>query len=126
MPTLVEQIIPRRKLLLMGSETVIFTLGLLLGTSVWPLATEPVAWTFSDPNFVRGLLTCFTVAIICQASLSYNDLYDWRVSQNRADLPNRLLHSCGYALVMMALLVFLLPSLFVFRDSATSRPRLGR
>ena len=33
MPTLVEQFIPRRKLLLMLSETMVFTLIMLVGTS---------------------------------------------------------------------------------------------
>jgi hypothetical protein len=60
------------------------------------------------------MLSCFTIAMLCQASLSYNDLYDWKVSQNRAELPNRLLHSAGYALVMLAILVFLLPRIFLF------------
>jgi sugar transferase (PEP-CTERM system associated) len=40
------------------------------------------------------------------------------VSQNRAELPNRLLHSCGYSLVMLAFLVFVFPALFVFPGGA--------
>ncbi|MCC6673492.1 MAG: TIGR03013 family PEP-CTERM/XrtA system glycosyltransferase [Planctomycetes bacterium] len=115
MPTLAEQIIPRRKLLLIGSETVIFSGLLLLGTSLPPLASRPV--DFSQPwseDLLRGALSCFTIAILCQACLSYNDLYDWKVSQNRAELPHRLMHSAGYALVMLAMVVFFLPWLFHF------------
>jgi sugar transferase (PEP-CTERM system associated) len=114
MPSLFEQIIPRRKLLLIASETVIFSGILFFGTSLWPLATTPVEFSPLDAETLKGLLSCFTIAMLCQASLSYNDLYDWKVSQNRAELPNRLLHSAGYALVMLAILVFLLPRIFVF------------
>jgi sugar transferase (PEP-CTERM system associated) len=113
MPSLLEQIIPRRKLLLIASETVIFSMTLFLGTSLAPLASQGFALELHGDT-LRGILSCFTIAILCQASLSYNDLYDWKVSQNRAELPNRLVHSAGYALVMLAILVFLLPQIFHF------------
>jgi hypothetical protein len=114
MPTLGEQMIPRRKLLLMGSECVLFTGILFFGSCLPPLATRPLDEVPLSPELLRGLLTSFTIAVISQTSLSYNDLYDWRTAQNRAELPNRLLHACGYALVMLAALVLLLPSLFYF------------
>lgn len=115
MPRLSEQIIPRRKALLIVSETAIFMGILLLGTSTWPLAT-PGFQLFAQPvgDLLWTLVSSLTVAIICQSALSYNDLYDWKVSQNRADLPNRLLHSMGYALVMLALLRLLPLTLFTF------------
>ena len=113
MPTLAEQMIPRRKLLLMGSETIVLTGILFVGSITWPLASQSLE-TVSPADLLRGILTCFTIAIICQTSLSYNDLYDWRRAQNRAELPNRLLHACGYSLVMLALLVLLMPDLFTF------------
>jgi len=112
MPTLLEQIIPRRKLMLIASETVIFTAILLLGTSLPPLKSSPLP--LADLVTARAMLSCLIVAILCQASLSYNDLYDWKVSQNRTELPNRLLHSGGYALVMLSILVFLIPAAFQF------------
>jgi sugar transferase (PEP-CTERM system associated) len=114
MPTLFEQIIPRRKLLLILSETVLITAVLWLGTSLPPLASRESALDPADPEFLRGILTCVTIALLCQASLSYNDLYDWKVSQNRRELPNRLLHSAGYALLMLALVVLVLPWMFRF------------
>jgi sugar transferase (PEP-CTERM system associated) len=114
MPTLAEQIIPRRKLLLIASETVIVSGVLFVGTSLPPLASRPLSLDPTDVDLLRGVLSCLTIAILCQASLSYNDLYDWKVSQNRSELPTRLLHSAGYALVMLAILVLLLPALFHF------------
>jgi sugar transferase (PEP-CTERM system associated) len=65
-------------------------------------------------DLARVLLSCLTMAVICQVAMSYNDLYDWKVAQNRAELPNRLIHACGYALVMLACLVLLAPSLLFF------------
>jgi sugar transferase (PEP-CTERM system associated) len=114
MPTLAEQIIPRRKLLLMLCECAIFTIVLLAGTSAPPLSSKSFFLFTPSAELLRGVLSCFTIAVICQASLSYNDLYDWKTAQNRAELGNRLVHSCGYALVMLAFLVLVAPSLFFF------------
>ncbi|MFO1051703.1 MAG: TIGR03013 family XrtA/PEP-CTERM system glycosyltransferase [Planctomycetota bacterium] len=114
MPTLSEQIIPRRKLLLILSETAIFIGVVFLGTSLPPLRTHAFEMTLDDPQLWRGLLTSAALALLCQMALSYNDLYDWRVAQNRAELPNRLIHAAGYALLMIALAAFTLPSLFRF------------
>ncbi len=114
MSTLREQIIPKRKLVLMASEMAIVTGVVLVGTSVPPLTSksfylDPTTWPFW-----HGLLSCLFVAALCQISLSYNDLYDWKVAQNRRDLPHRLVLATGYALVMMALAVIIAPSLFYF------------
>ncbi len=114
MPTLTEQIIPRRKLLLMLSETVLITAILLVGTSIEPLTTRSFELLEPSRDLLRGVLTCLTIAVISQAALSYSDLYDWKTSQNRAELGNRLVRSCGYALVMLAFLVLVAPSLFFF------------
>lgn len=114
MPSLSEQIIPRRKLLLMASETLLFVAIVFLGTSLPPLRTHPFDLSFDDPLVWQGLATCFGLAVLCQMSLSYNDLYDFRVAQNRAELPNRLLHAAGYALLMIAIAAFVVPSLFCF------------
>jgi sugar transferase (PEP-CTERM system associated) len=114
MPSLAEQIIPRRKLMLMASEMVILAGCLFLGTSLPPLQSREFDLDLGAADLWRGVLSCLTIAILCQASLSYNDLYDWKVSQNRAELPNRLLHSAGYALLMLACFVFVAPALFHF------------
>lgn len=114
MPTLAEQIIPRRKLLLILCENLLFALVILIGTSAPPLSSRHFLLFVPSMELLHGLLSCLSLALICQASLSYNELYDWKTSQNRAELGNRLVHSCGYALVMMGLLVFLTPSLFAF------------
>lgn len=118
MATLAQQIIPKRKLLLIASETLILVLVIFAGTALPPLGALELA-SLEPGSAWRLLLSCLTIAVLCQASLSYNDLYDWNLSQNRAELPNRLMHSCGYALVMIAVLVFLWPALFHFPGLST-------
>jgi len=113
MPALAEQIIPRRKLLLLFCETLLFMAVVLIGSSAPPLSTRHFLLFEPSPELLRGLLTSFTVAVICQASLSYNELYDWKTSQNRAELANRLLHAAGYALVMLGFLSLVAGSVFV-------------
>jgi sugar transferase (PEP-CTERM system associated) len=112
MITLAEQMIPRRKLLLLLSETLLFVAVIIIGTSVPPLSTNSFLLLEPSIELWRGMLTSLTIAIICQASLSYNELYDWKVSQNRASLANRLVHSYGYALVMIGFLALYAGSLF--------------
>jgi sugar transferase (PEP-CTERM system associated) len=127
MAALGEQIIPRRKLLLMLCETLLFMGVVLVGTSVPPLSTRHFLLFEPSQELLRGLLTAFTIAVICQASLSYNDLYDWRVAQNRAELPNRLLHATGYALVMLGFLSLAAGQLFVLpglQDINSETPKL--
>ncbi len=115
MVSLAEQMIPRRKLVLLLAENLLFTAVMYFGTSAPPLASNSNFDMFAPTwGTVLGLLTCVTIAIICQASLSYNDLYDWRTAQNRAELVTRLVHSCGYSLVMLAVLVLVAPGLFYF------------
>lgn len=112
MVNLAEQMIPRRKVLLLFSETVLFMLVILVGTSAPPLSSYSFLLLEPSTDLWRGLLTSLTIAIICQASLSYNELYDWKVSQNRASLANRLVHSYGYSLVMLGFLAMVAGSLF--------------
>ena len=112
MTNLAEQMIPRRKVLLLFSETVLFMLVILVGTSAPPLSTHSFLLLEPSADLWRGVLTSLTIAIICQASLSYNELYDWKVSQNRASLANRLVHSYGYSLVMIGFLALVAGSLF--------------
>ncbi|MCK5942116.1 MAG: TIGR03013 family PEP-CTERM/XrtA system glycosyltransferase, partial [Planctomycetes bacterium] len=112
MVTLAEQMIPRRKMLLLLSENLLFVLVILVGTSVPPLSSQSFLLLEPSEDLLRGLATSFTIAMFCQAALSYNDLYDWKVAQNRAELANRLVHSYGYALVMLGFLALVAGSLF--------------
>jgi sugar transferase (PEP-CTERM system associated) len=110
---LFQQFVPRRKLLLIASECLLLSAVVFAGTCLPGLATRPLAW--ATPHQIwRGILSALTVSVLCQVSLSFNDLYDWRVSRNRRDLPNRLLHATGFGLITLAVIVFLQPRLFAF------------
>ena len=67
MPTLREQIIPRRKLMLIASEAVIFTGVLFVGTAYRPLATVDFTLDFETWKSWQFLLSCVTIAILWQA-----------------------------------------------------------
>ncbi|HIE72550.1 MAG TPA: hypothetical protein EYP98_21635, partial [Planctomycetes bacterium] len=112
MVTLAEQMIPRRKLLLLFSEMLLFVAVIIIGTSAPPFSTHTFLLLEPSEDLLRGLATSLTIAIICQASLSYNDLYDWKIAQNRANLANRLVYSYGYALVMLGFLALVAGPLF--------------
>lgn len=112
MVTLAEQIVPRRKLLLLLSENLLFVGVILLGTSAPPLSSQSFLLFEPSIDLLRGVVTSFTIAILCQTALSYNDLYDWKVAQNRAELANRLVHSYGHSLVMLGILALVAGPLF--------------
>ena len=120
MPKLSEQIIPKRKLLLLGSETLLISAVLLLGTSLPPLARNAVDLSPTGGDFWAALRSSLLVAILCQVSLSFHDLYDWKVSQNRAELPHRLLHAAGYSLVLLAVGIYVFPYGFGFPGLANT------
>lgn len=113
-----QQFIPLRKLLLVASETVLLTAGLMVGTSLPGFAVRPFEGA-TGGDFWRGILSALTIAVLCQVSISYNDLYDWRISRNRLDLPNRLLHAAGFSLITLSVIVFFFPSLFFFPSIPT-------
>ncbi|MEZ5989129.1 MAG: sugar transferase [Planctomycetota bacterium] len=110
---LFQQFIPKRKLLLIASEGFLLMTAVFFGTSLPFFATQPLG-DADLTAILEGLLSAFTVAALCQVALSYNDLYDWRVSQNRSDLPTRLLHASGFSFIALAVLVFFFPALFRF------------
>lgn len=125
MPTLAEQIFPRRKLLLIASESVLLTGLLFAGTNLPPFGVPH--GVFGDlAELLRTLASCAIVAAASQIALSYNDLYDWRVSQNRAELPNRLTYALGHALVVVALLIIAAPTLFYFPNIAAETGKTYR
>ena len=112
MVSLAEQIIPRRKMLLLLSENVLFAMVIMVGTSAPPLSSRSFLLFEPSLDLLRGFATSVAIAVFCQAALSYNDLYDWKVAQNRADLANRLVHSYGYSLVMLGILASVAGGLF--------------
>jgi len=67
-----------------------------------------------DPELWRVALSAFSVTMLCQVCISYNDLYDWTYSANRRELPQRFINAAGASLLILAVLVLLFPALFHF------------
>ncbi len=123
-----RQFVPKRKALLLFSETaILFTW--LYGASWWlfkeawlrgDLAVRhllPNRTSFPPPwssEFLGLAVSAFAVTVLCQVALSYNDLYDWKLSANRRELPQRMINAAGATLLTLAVLVLLFPSLFHF------------
>ncbi len=55
------------------------------------------------------LLRIFLITVICQISLYYNDLYDFKVASSLPELFVRLLQSLGITSIALAVIYYLLP-----------------
>ncbi len=125
---LFKQFIPKRKALLVLSETGILFLWIHLSTwwffkNAWLKGHKSVAGFFPniqdfpspwDLRLWRVAISALAVTILCQICLGYNDLYDWKLSANKRELPQRMIHAAGASLLILALLVMVFPSLFFF------------
>ena len=56
------------------------------------------------------LLKILLVTFVCQASLYYNDLYDFKDSKNYNELGVRLLKAVGFAAIFLACIYFIIPT----------------
>ncbi len=101
--------LPVRKALLIVSETVLLTVVLLLGMSahLWQVderLQRELAKLSLDPN--QALWMCgtsaFLAAVLAQIAISFNELYDFRISGSRYDRAARFLGSAGSAVLLVA------------------------
>ncbi len=98
---------PIRRALLVGSETVLLTLVTFVGMTghlfteranvVHLLAREGVS--LEEARW-RCLLSAIMVSVLAQVAISFNELYDMRVSSARADRSKRFVSSAGSAMVL--------------------------
>ena len=63
----------------------------------------------------RGVMKGLIIALVCQTSLYYADLYNLRVVSDRRELLIRLFQALGGASMVLALLYFWLPALIIGR-----------
>lgn len=95
-----------RKLLLVVSETLILTISVFVGTSWDRLLDGEIQ--IGSPLFWQILLSSFLVGLLCQVSMVFNELYDWRISTNRSERTSKMLVACGTSLIALAVIVFFL------------------
>ena len=65
----------------------------------------------SDP-FVYDrylLLKILLITLVCQTSLYYNDLYDFKISKNYNELGIRLIQALGFAAIFLAFIYLIIP-----------------
>jgi len=106
--------LPFRKALLIASETVLLTVVLLAGMSshLWRPEDDLIrglAVQSLDPEqaFWRCLGSALVAAVLAQVSISFNELYDFRISGSPYDRAARFLGSAGSGVLLVALVVAL-------------------
>ena len=109
MLTFLLQSLNARAALLIGLETILLVASVGLGASL--LSASQEAW--STVGTADGFLKAVLIALVCQACLYYEDLYDLRVVADRRELFARTFHSLAAASLILAAVYFLLPDLGV-------------
>lgn len=111
---LLSHYLPLRKALLILSETIVLW-GVLaaMGTAHLLDPSQLVYRTLALENLgidrarLQGVLTALMLAILSQLAISFNELYDFRVSSSRYDRASRFVGSMGSATVACLLAVAL-------------------
>ena len=109
MLTFLLQSLNARAAMLIGLETILIVGSVGLGASF--LLGRQEAW--STVGTAIGFLKAALIALVCQACLFYEDLYDLRVVADRRELFARTFHSLAAASLILAAVYFLLPDLGV-------------
>ena len=101
--------LPLRKALLIVSETVILTLviGAWMSWHLWEPSSEVEARLFGlipaltvEDALLRCMYSSFLLSALAQLAISFNELYDVRVSGSRYDRASRFVESAGSALAV--------------------------
>ena len=53
------------------------------------------------------------ITVVCQISLYYNDLYDFKITNNYVELGIRLLQALGIATIFFGIVYYLVPQLMI-------------
>ncbi len=109
MLTFLLQSLNARAAMLIGLETILIVGSVGLGASL--LLGRQEAW--STVGTADGFLKAALIALVCQACLYYEDLYDLRIVADRRELFARTFHSLAAASLILAAVYFLLPDLGV-------------
>lgn len=103
-----NQYYPIRSLFFVIGEGCLILLSVILASMVC-LGRVDSEWL--EANLIQGKI--FLVAIVCQASLYYFDLYDLRVTNTFLEMGVRLLHALGVASIGLAVIYYIFPQLIM-------------
>ncbi len=109
MLTLLLQNLSARAAVLVGLESLLILGSVMLAASLSVGGRE--AWSMLGST--EGLLKAGLIALVCQACLYYEDLYDLRVVADLRELFARTFQSLAAASIILAALYFLQPDLGV-------------
>jgi sugar transferase (PEP-CTERM system associated) len=104
MPRIGSHQVPARTLLLIGVDSIAFVFILILTS-----ALRLHASLTTEINHVSYWAKVALVVAVCETSLYFNDLYDFRVVRRRTDLLAHMTQALGAACVALAVIYFLAP-----------------
>jgi len=107
--------LPLRKALLILSETLILWVTVALGGTAHLFnPTDRLYRTLADEGYslsseagLTSWISAFFVAVLCQLAITFNELYDFRVSVSKYDRAQRFVGSMGSALALSLITVVL-------------------
>lgn len=104
------QKVPNTLLLLLAIDCVLITLGLLLAT-VARLGVSGLGDVIGYLGTSQTLMRFVVAILVCEISLYFNDLYDFRLMRTRSEILVRLLQALGVACLALAMFYYLDPDL---------------
>lgn len=120
MPRIGSHQVPARTLLLIGVDSLAFTFILVLASAL-RFRGSFVSEIANGAYWARlGL-----VVAICETSLYFNDLYDFRVVRRRADLLVHMMQALGAACMALSLIYYLAPGSSLGRGIAVAAAPLS-
>lgn len=96
-----QHYVSARKLLLVATETLLFVTTFTVGASLHAAPLENRWDAISQATW-----TAVVAAIVCQVVLTFQDLYEWRISAQKRERIPRLIASFGISLVLLAAIFF--------------------
>jgi len=104
------QKVPSALVVLVAMDSTLVALGLLLAT-VARFSVESFGLVTAYLGNWQTLFRFFLAILVCEVSLYFNDLYDFRLIANRRELLVRLLQAYGVACLALAVCYYIAPDL---------------
>ena len=101
---------PLRNILFFLVESILILSSVII--AIWlRFRGNPVSFVSYEYIFLKALL----IVVVCQLSLYYFDLYDFKIVTSNLELGIRLLQSLGVSCIVIAVLYYIFPTLTIGR-----------
>jgi len=111
------QRVPNTLLLLLAVDSLLIAGGLVLATII-RFTTHNYGSVTTYLLSSRTFLRFFLVVLICEVSIYFHDLYDFRLITSLSEVLIRVLQAFGVACVVLAVCYFIIPDIGLGRGSA--------